>query len=56
MLAWLGENEASQRLMEAIEAVCEQGIKTRDLAGTGSTREVTDAVCEEVRRNALGRG
>jgi len=45
MMAWLGEQEASHRLMQAVEAVCVKGIKTKDLGGTASTKEVTEAVC-----------
>ncbi|KAA8645792.1 hypothetical protein EYZ11_006744 [Aspergillus tanneri] len=44
MLAWLGEETASQRLMDAVETVCERGIQTVDLGGTASTEDVTAAV------------
>jgi tartrate dehydrogenase/decarboxylase / D-malate dehydrogenase len=44
MLDHLGEQEASQRLFAAIEAVCREGILTRDVGGTASTTEVGDAV------------
>lgn len=44
MLAWLGEQEASEKLMKAVEAVCEEGITTCDLGGTATRREVTEAV------------
>lgn len=49
MLAWLGEEEASEKLMKAVEAVTERGVTTRDLGGDKGTKEVTDAVCEEIR-------
>ncbi|WRT64465.1 tartrate dehydrogenase [Kwoniella shivajii] len=48
MLDWLGESEASQLLMEAIEKTCADGIKTRDLGGNANTQEVTNAVIERI--------
>ncbi|KAF7973968.1 hypothetical protein HWV62_13942 [Athelia sp. TMB] len=51
MLDWLGEADAAKTLMEAIEDVCEQGIKTRDLGGSASTAEVTNAVQEAIVRS-----
>lgn len=50
MLRWLGEEQAADKLIECIEQVCENGIKTKDLAGTANTKEVTEAVCAEIRR------
>ena len=44
MLDHLGEPAAARRLMDAIEAVCRDGVLTRDLGGTASTAEVGDAV------------
>ncbi|MDF2096909.1 tartrate dehydrogenase [Aquibaculum arenosum] len=45
MLDFLGEARAAAALMGAIEAVCAEGkTLTRDLGGTASTREMTDAV------------
>ena len=44
MLDHLGEPAAAKRLMDAIEAVCRDGVLTRDLGGTASTVEVGDAV------------
>ncbi len=45
MLDELGESEMSSRLMAAMEAVLrERRIRTRDIGGTSSTTEVTDAV------------
>ena len=49
MLAWLGEKDAADRLMACVESVCERGIVTKDLGGTANTKEVTDAVCEEIK-------
>lgn len=49
MLAWLGEEEASKKLLDCVENVCEKGIVTKDLGGTAKTIEVTNAVCAEIR-------
>jgi tartrate dehydrogenase/decarboxylase / D-malate dehydrogenase len=48
MLDHLGEAEAADRLMRAVEAVCKEGPRTRDIGGTGSTSEVGDAVAAHV--------
>ncbi|KIR98722.1 tartrate dehydrogenase [Cryptococcus deuterogattii 2001/935-1] len=48
MLEWLGEKEAGEQLMEAVEAVCVDGIKTKDLGGSATTKEVTDAVVKRI--------
>jgi tartrate dehydrogenase/decarboxylase / D-malate dehydrogenase len=44
MLEHLGEEEASQRVIRAVEGVCAAGTLTRDLGGTATTTEVGDAV------------
>ena len=49
MLESLGEDEATARLMRALEAVCREGPRTRDVGGEASTSEVGDAVAAEVR-------
>jgi len=51
MLEHLGEAAAGARLMKAIEAVTAEG-KTlpRDLGGKAGTRQVTEAVCEALKR------
>jgi len=51
MLEHLGETDAAARLMRAVETVCTAGILTPDVGGTATTREVTDAVCEAIRRD-----
>lgn len=51
MLAWLGEDNAAQRLLECVERVCESGVVTKDLGGDAKTVDVTRAVCEEIRRS-----
>lgn len=48
LLRWLGQEEAAELLMEAVENVTERGIKTQDLGGENKTTEVTAAVCEEI--------
>ncbi len=45
MLDHLGEPAAAARLMAAIEVVTASGVLTRDLGGTATTAEVTEAVC-----------
>jgi tartrate dehydrogenase/decarboxylase/D-malate dehydrogenase len=44
MLQHLGEGEGARRLMSALESVCREGVRTRDLGGTATTSEVGDAV------------
>ncbi|MDC9836335.1 tartrate dehydrogenase [Rhizobium binxianense] len=48
MLDHLGEQEASARLMRAVEAVTGAGILTPDVGGTATTKDVTDAVCDAI--------
>jgi tartrate dehydrogenase/decarboxylase/D-malate dehydrogenase len=47
MLEHLGEGEGAARLMRALETVCRDGPRTRDVGGTASTSEVGDAVAQE---------
>jgi tartrate dehydrogenase len=56
MVRWLGQEEAANLLMEAVENVLGQGVKTRDLGGSASTKEVTDKICEEIQRVGKDRG
>lgn len=44
MLEHLGEAAAAARLMQAVEAVCREGPRTRDVGGSAATSEVGDAV------------
>jgi len=47
MLEHLGEQQAADRLMQAIEKVTSAGlVMPRDLGGKATTVEVTDAVCQ----------
>lgn len=55
MLRWLGEEEAADKLMECIEKVCEKKIVTRDLGGEATTKQVTSAVCEEIKQAYAGK-
>jgi len=49
MLDHLGEIEAANLLMEAIENVIKEGEKlTRDLGGKASTQEVTVAIIDKI--------
>ena len=53
MLDHLGEPEAGHVLMNALEDVCREGPRTRDVGGIESTRVVGDAVAERVGRYSL---
>ncbi len=49
LLEHLGERDAARLLMNAIEGVtADASLHTRDLGGTASTAEVTDAVCSQL--------
>jgi tartrate dehydrogenase/decarboxylase/D-malate dehydrogenase len=48
MLEHLGEREAARRLMGALEEVCREGPRTRDVGGDATTREVGEAVAERL--------
>jgi tartrate dehydrogenase/decarboxylase/D-malate dehydrogenase len=50
MLDHLGELEAAQALMTALEETCHAGPRTRDVGGVASTAEVGDAVAERIAR------
>ena len=53
MLEHLGEPQAAQRLMQAIEQVtADPKLHTRDLGGTATTADVTAAVCAQVAATA----
>lgn len=50
MLEHLGETGAAQRLMQTIESVtADAKLHTRDLGGTATTADVTDAVCAAIK-------
>ncbi len=49
MLEHLGEKEAARRLMSAIEQVTANPVlHTRDLGGTATTAQVTEAICAQI--------
>ncbi len=49
MLEHLNEPEAAAKLMRALEDVCREGPRTRDVGGTATTREVGEAVSARLR-------
>jgi tartrate dehydrogenase/decarboxylase/D-malate dehydrogenase len=48
LLEQLGESAAAGAVISALEDVCRDGPRTRDVGGTATTREVGDAVAERV--------
>lgn len=48
MLDHLGQKEASDAIMQAIETVLAEGPRTRDLGGTASTQEIASAIEEAI--------
>jgi isocitrate dehydrogenase (NAD+) len=51
MLDHIGERERAQRIRTALTNVLKDGrVRTRDLGGTATTTEFTDAVCKEVEK------
>jgi isocitrate dehydrogenase (NAD+) len=49
MLDHVGEREASARIRAALDAVLLDGsVRTRDLGGTASTSEFTEAICRQL--------
>ena len=56
LLEHLGEIDAAKRVMEAIEQVtANPSLHTRDLGGTATTAQVTEAVCAEISATAKSR-
>jgi tartrate dehydrogenase/decarboxylase/D-malate dehydrogenase len=49
MLDHFGETETAQHLLNAIEGVIEDGIKTKDIGGNATTEQVTDAICDRLK-------
>ncbi len=55
MLEHLGERAAATALMDAVERVCAAGVMTRDIGGSATTAEVTQAVVAALAGvNAIG--
>lgn len=48
MLENLGEATAAEHLMAAIERLTASGLQTKDLGGTATTRDVTQAICSDI--------
>jgi tartrate dehydrogenase/decarboxylase/D-malate dehydrogenase len=48
MLEHMGEHEAARRVLRAVEDVCREGPRTRDIGGTASTAEVGEAIAVHV--------
>jgi tartrate dehydrogenase/decarboxylase/D-malate dehydrogenase len=48
MLEQLGEDDASNRLLDALEAVCRDGPRTGDIGGHATTSQVGDAIAERL--------
>jgi tartrate dehydrogenase/decarboxylase/D-malate dehydrogenase len=48
MLEHLGEPDAAETLMGALEDVCRDGPRTRDIGGQATTQEVGDAIAARV--------
>lgn len=51
MVRWIGNgklDKVADGLMQAIENVTVAGVKTKDLGGSKSTKDVTEAVCQEI--------
>ena len=52
MLEHQGEREAAGRLMTALEAVCREGLRTRDVGGSASTAEVGETIAARVAQSS----
>ena len=48
LLEHLGEHTAARRVLHALEGVCREGPRTRDIGGTASTAEVGEAIAARV--------
>ena len=48
LLEHLGEHTAARRVLHALEDVCREGPRTRDIGGTASTAEVGEAIAARV--------
>ncbi|MGG1558596.1 tartrate dehydrogenase [Geobacillus thermoleovorans] len=50
MLDHFGENELGEKLLDVIEDVTADGIKTPDIGGKATTKEVTEEICRRLKR------
>jgi len=48
MLEHLGEQDATDLIVKAIEATTQSGLFTRDLGGTAGTREIADSIVSKI--------
>ena len=48
LLEWLGENDAGERVRDAVESVLADGPRTPDLGGDAGTEAVTEAVVDRL--------
>ena len=48
MLDFLGYHEAGQKVMTAIEATLEKGIKTADIGGCATMNEVVEGILQQL--------
>jgi isocitrate dehydrogenase (NAD+) len=52
MLRHIGETTAAERVRQSLGRVLEAGaVRTRDLGGTATTSEFTDALCRDIERS-----
>jgi isocitrate/isopropylmalate dehydrogenase len=51
----MGIGKSLRQPFEVVENVCERGIMTKDLGGSATTVEVTNAVCDEIQRKLGGK-
>lgn len=49
MLKWIGEEEAGNHLIKALETVCVEGKTTRDLGGSLNTDQAADAIISAIK-------
>ncbi|KAK9458442.1 hypothetical protein V1511DRAFT_492642 [Dipodascopsis uninucleata] len=49
MLKWIGEKDAGEFLIRALETVCIEGKTTRDLGGCLNTEQATEAICDAIK-------
>lgn len=52
MLDHFGEVELGQKLLDVVEEVTNDGIKTPDIGGTATTMEVADEICSRLKKTA----
>lgn len=50
MLDHFGEEELGAKILDVMEQVTADGIKTRDIGGQSTTAEVTDEICSRLRK------